>query len=150
LDDLIVQKYFQRRYFNLIMSNSREDYIAYRIARAWSTFNDAKALAEVDSWNSSVNRLYYACFYSVLALFSKHDINSHTHTGVKTQLFLHFIRNGILDKKFGLLYSDLFDYRQKGDYDDFFDFDERTVRSLIPQVEQFIRSVENLINENRE
>jgi uncharacterized protein (UPF0332 family) len=128
------------------MPNSREDYITYRIARAWSTFNDAKALAEFHSWNSSVNRLYYASFYAVLALFSKHDLNSHTHTGVKTQLTMHFIRPGILDKELGLLYSDLFDYRQKGDYGDFFDFDEETVRLLIPQVEQFIRSIENLIS----
>lgn len=61
------------------MPNSREDYIAYRIGRAWSTFNDAKALADAHSWNSSVNRLYYASFYAVLALFSKHDMNSPIH-----------------------------------------------------------------------
>lgn len=128
------------------MPNSREDYIAYRMARAWSTFNDAKSLADLHSWNSSVNRLYYACFYATLALFSKHDINSHTHTGAKTQLFLHFIRTGMLDKKFGLLYADLFDYRQKGDYGDFFDFDEPTIRLLVPQVEQYIIAIENLLS----
>ena len=127
------------------MPNSREDYIAYRIERAWRTFNDAKALADVQSWNSTVNRLYYASFYAVLALFSKYDINSHTHTGVKTQLSLQFIKTGMLDKTFGILYSDLFDFRQKGDYGDFFDFDEKTVITLIPQVEQFIVAVENLL-----
>ncbi len=126
--------------------NSQEDYIAYRIGRAWSTFSDAKALADVHSWNSSVNRLYYACFYAVLALFSKHDINSHTHSGVKTQLALHFIKTGILEKKLGMLYSDLFDYRQKGDYGDFFDFDEQTVKLLIPQVHEFIKIVENQLS----
>jgi uncharacterized protein (UPF0332 family) len=93
------------------MPNSREDYIAYRIERAWRTFTDAKSLADDQSWNSSVNRLYYASFYAVLALFSKHDINSHTHTGVKTQLSLQFIKTGKLDKTFGMLYSDLLDYR---------------------------------------
>ena len=127
------------------MPNSREDYIAYRIERAWRKFNDAKALADVQSWNSTVNRLYYASFYAVLALFSKYDINSHTHTGVKTQLSLQFIKTGMLDKTFGILYSDLFDFRQKGDYGDFFDFDEKTVITLIPQVEQFIVAVENLL-----
>ena len=95
--------------------------------------------------NSREDYIDYACFYSVLALFLKHDINSHTHSGVKTQFSLHFIRTEKLEKELGLLYSDLFDYRQKGDYNDFFDFDEKTIRSLIPQVEQFIKSVENLI-----
>ena len=74
-----------------------------------------------------------------------HDINSHTHTGVKTQLFFQFIKTGKLDKSFGMLYSDLFDYRQKGDYGDFFDFDEKTVTSLIPKAEQFIRAIENIV-----
>ncbi|MCX6251541.1 MAG: HEPN domain-containing protein [Bacteroidetes bacterium] len=127
------------------MPYSREDYIAYRVERAWKTFSDAKALADVQSWNSSVNRLYYASFYAVLALFAKHDINSHSHTGVKTQLSLQFIKTGRLDKRHGMLYSDLFDYRQKGDYGDFFDFDEKTVIVLIPQVEQFIRAIEDLL-----
>jgi len=127
------------------MENPKEDYIAYRIVRAWRTFNDAKALVDVKSWNSAINRLYYSSFYAVIALFSKFEINSQSHTGVKTQFSLHFIKNGKLDKKFGLLYSDLFDYRQKGDYGDLFDFDEQTVISLIPQVEEFIRAIEILI-----
>ncbi|RPH32322.1 MAG: HEPN domain-containing protein [Bacteroidales bacterium] len=126
------------------MPNTQEEYIAYRIERAWRTFNDAKALAETQSWNSSMNRLYYACFYAVLALFAKHEINSHTHSGVKTQLALHFIKTGKLDKTLGMLYTDLFDFRQKGDYGDFFDFEEENVTTLFPHVEQFIKEIETL------
>ena len=126
------------------MPNTREEYIAYRIERAWRTFDDAKALAELQSWNSSINRLYYACFYAVLALFAKHDINSHTHSGVKTQFALHFIKAERIDKSLGILYTDLFDYGQKGDYGDFFDFEKENVVELIPQVEQFLNTIENL------
>ncbi len=126
------------------MFGTTDEYIAYRIERAWKTFGDAKALADMQSWNSSINRLYYACFYAVLALFAKHDINSRTHSGVKTQLALHFIKPGYLDKSLGILYGDLFDFRQKGDYGDFFDFEEANVFPLIPQVEQFIRQIEIL------
>jgi uncharacterized protein (UPF0332 family) len=129
------------------MPNTQEEYIAYRIERAWKTFNDAKALIETQSWNSSINRLYYACFYAVLALFAKHDINSHTHSGVKTQFAFHFIKTGKLDKNLGILYSDLFDFRQKGDYGDFFDFEEENVVTLIPQVEAFIKEIEILIKQ---
>jgi uncharacterized protein (UPF0332 family) len=70
------------------MKVSQEDYIKYRLDRAWKTFEDAKSLAGIKSWNSSMNRLYYACFYSVVALFAKHNLNSRTHSGVKTQLSL--------------------------------------------------------------
>ena len=77
------------------MNTTQDEYIKYRFERAWKTFEDAKSLANLKSWNSSVNRLYYASFYAVLALFSKHNINSHTHSGAKTQLSLHFVKAGI-------------------------------------------------------
>src|ERR1035437_1318427 len=113
LDDSTLSKYIQGRIKDLNMKSTQKDYTRYRIERAWKTFEDAKSLAELKSWNSSMNRLYYACFYAVLALFSKYQINSHTHSGAKTQLSLHFVKTGNLEKEFGMLYGDLFDLRQK-------------------------------------
>jgi uncharacterized protein (UPF0332 family) len=129
------------------MKNTQDDYIKYRIERARKTFEDAKSLARLKSWNSSMNRLYYACFYAVLALFAKHKINSHTHSGIKTQLSLNFVKTGKLEIEFGMLYGDLFDYRQKGDYGDFFDFEEKHITTLIPKVEEFLIKIETLIRE---
>jgi uncharacterized protein (UPF0332 family) len=129
------------------MKKTQDDYIKYRLERAWKTFEDAKSLANLKSWNSSMNRLYYACFYAVLALFIKYKIYSHTHSGAKTQLSLHFVKTGKLDKDFGMLYGDLLDLRQKGDYGDFFDFEEQHVITLIPKVESFLKKIESLTNE---
>lgn len=129
------------------MQYSQDKYIRYRIERAWKTFEDAKTLANIKSWNSSMNRLYYASFYAVIALFAKNNINSHTHSGAKTQLSLHFVKTGKLDKESGMLYGDLFDLRQKGDYGDFFDFEEQHITSLIPKVEEFLRKIETLTKE---
>ena len=118
---------------------SQEDYIRYRLEKARETFEDAKSLAKNNGWNSSMNRLYYACFYSVLALFSKYNLNSRTHAGVKTRLSQFFIKTGLLDKEFGLLYGDLFDLRQRGDYGDFFDLGEKDIVPLVPRVEEFLK-----------
>ena len=39
------------------------------------------------------------------------------------QMFgLHFVNTGIISRNSGKTYSDIFDRRQKGDYEDFFDF----------------------------
>jgi uncharacterized protein (UPF0332 family) len=84
------------------MKTTQDDYIKYRFERAWKTFEDAKSLANLKSWNSSMNRLYYSCFYAVLALFSKHNINSRTHSGVKTQLSL---KNNNLMAKAGVIHQ---------------------------------------------
>ena len=130
---------------------SQEDYTVYRFEKARQTLQDAKSLSGLKSWNSSINRLYYACFYAVLSLFSKYNINSHSHSGVKTQLSLHFVRTGLISKEFGMLYGDLFDMRHKGDYGDFYDFEEQDVIPLLSKVDEFLRVVEMLLaaqNEN--
>ena len=128
------------------MKASKEEYIRYRIEKAWKTFEDAKLLAKTGSWNSSMNRLYYACFYSVLALFAKHNLNTQTHSCVKTQLSLHFVKPGLLDKELGMIYGDLFYLRQRGDYGDFYDFEEKDIISIIPKVEEFLNTIDDLIS----
>ena len=92
-----------------------------------------------------MNRLYYACFYSVPALFSRYQIPSHKHSGAKTQFSLHFIKTGLLDKESGKLFGDLFDLRHKGDYGDFLDIEEKHVIPMIPKVEQFINKIQFLL-----
>ena len=47
-----------------------------------------------------------------------------------------------------MLYGDLFDFRQKGDYGDFFSFEEEHITSLIPKVEEFIGKIENLVKKS--
>ena len=58
---------------------------------------------------------------------------------------LHFIKPGVLDKKYGKLYTKLADFRQKGDYCDLFDFDVDTVKPLIPAVREFLDEVKRRI-----
>ena len=57
---------------------------------------------------------------------------------------LHFVKTGLLSKEFGMLYGDLFDLRQKGDYGDFFDFEGQHVMPLIPRVEELLKIIEAL------
>ncbi len=121
------------------------DYINYRIQKAEETFGAAKQLISNGFWNSSINRLYYACFYAVTALLLKDNISAKSHNGVKTQFFQNYIKNKKIDIKYGQLYSDLFDWRQKGDYNDFFDMLEKEVTPLINPVEEFIDTVVSLI-----
>jgi uncharacterized protein (UPF0332 family) len=128
------------------MSNFKEDYIQYRIEKCKEAFEDALLLTEQKRWNASVNRLYYSCYYIVSALLLKNNIDTKTHSGLKNQLNLHFVKPGLLSLESGRLYSDLIDSRQKGDYGDLFDFDEETVLNLIPLTRAFINEVEKLLS----
>jgi uncharacterized protein (UPF0332 family) len=128
------------------MTGTRNDLINYRIARAKDTYDDALILAERKKWNSAINRLYYAAFYAVMALLLDSDLKPTTHNGAKSNFSDYFIKTGKIDSKYGKMYSQLFTWRQKGDYDDLFDFDKDKVMPYLEPVSDFISQIENLIN----
>ena len=120
-------------------------YINYRIEKAQETFNDAKLLFQNKRWNACINRLYYSCFYVVIALLLENNINAKSHQGVKRQFGNNFILTNKVEKKYGKLYSQLFDWRTKGDSGDLFDFAEKDITPLIEPVENFINVITILI-----
>jgi len=73
------------------------------------------------------------------------DIEVKSHDGVKQKLGEEFVRKGIISKKYAKMYSLLSDYRHKGDYDDFFDFDEEVVNRLLTPVKEYIDQIEDII-----
>jgi uncharacterized protein (UPF0332 family) len=128
------------------MTGTSNDYIDYRIEKAYDSFDDAQLLFSNERWNACINRLYYSCFYITIALLVKNGIETTTHDGVRNQLGLRFVKPGFADKKIGQLYSKLFDYRLKGDYGDFFDFDESLVSPLISEVQNYLDTIKELIS----
>ena len=125
--------------------NNPDDYIHYRFKRAEESFDDALIMVDNKKWNAAINRLYYSCFYSVIALLLKNEMETKTHEGTRTMFGKEFIKSGIIDKKYGKLYSKLFDFRQKGDYGDLFDFDKDIVIPLIDQVKEFLAEIKRFV-----
>ncbi|MCX6234511.1 MAG: HEPN domain-containing protein, partial [Bacteroidetes bacterium] len=72
-------------------------------------------------------------------------IETLSHDGARTQFGLHYIKSGKIDKKYGKLFTKLFDFRQKGDYGDLYDYDESIVLPLIDQVKDFINELKKQI-----
>jgi uncharacterized protein len=127
------------------MDGELQDYVAYRLSRAEGTLNDAIILANNNSWNSCVNRLYYSSFYAVTALLISKGYEAKTHNGVKTIFFREFIATGQIEKEFGTLYSDLIDWRSEGDYADFTEYDSDSVIPMIGKVKKFLESIKSII-----
>ena len=116
--------------------------VTYRIQRAKETLLEADNLIKAGFFNAVVNRLYYACYYAVIALLIKNNIVAHTHQGVKQMLSLHFIRNNKISKQYSIFYGRLFNDRISGDYDDFICYDSDMIAALRPQAEEFISFIE--------
>ena len=128
------------------MTGSKKELITYRLARARDTFDDARILADNGKWNSTINRLYYSAYYAVMALLLNADLKPTTHNGAKSNFSEHFIKSGLIPKEFGKIYSQLFTWRQKGDYDDLFDFDKEKVLPYFDPVNELIEMRDKQIN----
>jgi len=129
------------------MSDSKKELINYRLLRAKETYEDAKLLADNDRWNSVINRLYYSSYYAVTALLFSREISASTHNGVKSTFSEYFVKENIIPKEYGKIYSQLFTWRQKGDYDDLFDFNKQKVEPYFEPVKKLIDLVESILFE---
>jgi uncharacterized protein (UPF0332 family) len=121
------------------------DYIKYRLQRAKETVSEIEILINNKLWNTAINRMYYACFYAVGALLVKHGVETSSHSGSRQKFGQLFIHTGEINKDLGKHYSELFEKRQKGDYNDFFDFDQETVLRLYQPTVDFVNEIEKLL-----
>jgi uncharacterized protein (UPF0332 family) len=125
--------------------NKKSEYIKYRFRRAQESFDEALIMIDNKKWNTAISRLYYSCYYATIALLLKYNIEARSHSGVRTKFSDTFIKTRKIDIKFGKLFSHLADYRQKGDYGDLYDFDDKIVLPLVDQVREFISEIKILI-----
>jgi len=124
---------------------SKEKYVKYRLAKAEETFEVAELLIKNMKWNSAINRLYYSAYYAISGLLVKSDFTTKTHAGVKTKFSLEFIKTNKIEIRLGRVFADLFDWRQKGDYGDFFDFTEEDVNSILEPTRELLEAVKKEI-----
>lgn len=51
-----------------LTEEERNAILAFRIAKAKETLQEAKGIATLNYWNAVANRLYYSCYYITWAL----------------------------------------------------------------------------------
>ncbi len=125
----------------------KKEIVQYRIEHAVQTLTEVEVLMQNRFYNTAANRMYYACYYAVSALLIANGIVTKSHDGVKHMFGLHFIRTGVFPSYFGKYYGRLFDERQTGDYEDFFDHDETSANDLYPKAKEIVTAIAEKINE---
>ena len=120
--------------------------VSYRIEKAKNTMTDAKLLFDAGSYNATINRIYYACFYAVLALLLTKKLSSSKHKGVRLLFNKEFIKTGEIDYKWYHFYAKLFDNRQESDYEDFKEFAHDETQQLYDESARFIKMIEEKLH----
>ena len=80
-----------------------------------------------------------------MALLLDVDLKPTTHNGAKSNFSEYFIATNKIPKDLGKIYSQLFTWRQKGDYDDLFDFDKEKVMPYFEPVKNLIDTIERFV-----
>ena len=74
------------------------------------------------------------------------EIQTKSHSGSRAQFSNLFVKTQEFGIKYGKLYSQLFDWRQKGDYDNIFDYDSESVQALFKPAKEMIELIEQKIS----
>lgn len=95
-------------------------YIRHRLSRAKETLEEASLLFKGGFTSGVVNRIYYACFYAVSVLLFSEGHSSSKHSGIMSLFDRLWIKPKRLPSNMGIFYHRMFEYRQKGDYEDLY------------------------------
>lgn len=128
------------------MKEEIKSLIRYRLEQAEDSIKEARLLQkEGMSLRSVMNRLYYAMFYSLLALLQKKGIGTSKHIGAISLFDREFIKNGVFDKELSRRLHRAFELRQKGDYLEQTEISEQDIAEMFPKAVDFVDTVKNYL-----
>ena len=117
-----------------------------RTEKAHEAYEDIEILMASKRWNGAANRLYYAVFHAVNALFINDGLEAGRHKSSHSLFSLHYVKTGLLPVDYGRLYNNLQRLREKSDYNCFFDVSEQDIGGGISIASDFIEAIEQLID----
>jgi uncharacterized protein (UPF0332 family) len=118
----------------------------YRIEKAKKILKDASNLFKTSSYESAINRSYYAVLNASRSLLILRGIDPETHEGIKTMLSKEFIRTGLLPKKFGETFRSIQSRRIDSDYGDYVEIGVDEASDSLKKAREFVSKAEELLN----
>ncbi len=118
------------------------------IEKAKKFMKSAKLLLDVDDFDSSASRIYYAMHYMVEALLLTKNLRIKSHRGLISIFGKEFIKTKILPKEVGRQLKDAFDKRQIGDYEISVKINKKDIEELLKIGQRFIEKLRDYLVEN--
>ncbi len=93
----------------------------------------------------AANRMYYAAFHAVTALFVSDGLPVGTHRGAKSTLGQYYVLPGKITPEYSRLFAQLETLRDKADYNVLFLACEEDVMPFYTGVKEFIATIKTLV-----
>ncbi len=128
--------------------DKRKQLASYRIKQAEESLDEARfLLSGGKSPRSVMNRVYYAMFYSVLALLIYEPYSSSKHSGVLSYFNKNFIRCEVFDKEMGRTLNKAFELRQREDYREYSYLTDLEAAGFIVKADSFVSKMKNYLKQ---
>lgn len=132
-----------------LKEEERKTLVDLYLSKCDETLNDARLTRDQGRWNASANRLYYALFHAITALFVSDGIPVHSHNGMKIKFGKEYVLTGLATDEEGKLLSKMETMRERADYDATFTATEAVINERFDQVEKMIFHIKALIGRNK-
>lgn len=93
-----------------------EDLLRYRMEQAFETLRESEILLGEAAFRGTINRAYYAMFYTVLALLATKQLGASKHSTVISLFDREFVKTGLFPRELSRSLHLAFDRRQIHDY----------------------------------
>lgn len=117
--------------------------ISYRLDQADESLVAGRVLLEQGLFRASVNRSYYAMFYSVPALLSARKEETSKHGRAIALFDREFVKTGAVAKEFSRWLHEAFDLRQRSDYSPQFQTTEEDAEQILSHAVSFVNEIKS-------
>ena len=128
-----------------LKDEERDTLIQLYLAKSDETLEDARLNRIQARWNTTANRLYYALFHAITALFVSDGIPVHSHNGMKIRFGKEYVLTGLATDEEGKLLSQMETMRERADYDATFQATQVLIDERFNAVENMIQHIKELV-----
>ena len=127
--------------------DNRKENIRAELGRATEAIAAATLLYENGFISDAVSRLYYFVLYHVRALLLSKGLEPRSHDGALRLFGLHFVREGLMDRRAAHIFSKLMKFREEADYNPVSMFTEEDFLALKGEAETLSGLIKRYLEE---
>ncbi len=123
----------------------RGDEGKYWLKRANTALSASRALILEGLFDDAISRSYYAIFYAAKALLIRDGVTAGSnHSAVIAAFGREYAKSGKIEPRFHQMLIENFEWRQKADYDVFWNADRETAKGLVEDAHSFISCISSM------
>lgn len=118
--------------------NNVKHLVGVHLSKAKERLESAEVLLNIGNFEDSVSRSYYAVLDAATACLIKKDIVPKSHAGAIRLFSLHYIKPGIVDKKYQRQFAAIEKARIEADYTHLRTFTKEEASEILKHAREFV------------